>query len=105
VEAYAHQHRNRLNLLVHLLMVPQFMIACAGILVAIVLRHGGLVTLWLSVAALCVIGQEVGHLFEERRAEPARSFTEFVNTWFKEQFYVFPRFVLSGGWWRAFRGH
>ena len=103
LDRYAAQHRNRLNLLVHLLMVPQFVIACAGLLIAIAVRHPELATLWASIALLSFLGQHVGHLFEEHRAEPAHGPRDFIERWFAEQFYVFPKYVLSGGWWRAFR--
>jgi len=103
LDSYASQHRNRLNLLVHLLMVPQFVIACAGLLIAIAVRHAELGTLWASIALLSFLGQHVGHLFEEHHAEPSRGPRDFIERWFVEQFYVFPKFVLSGRWWRSFR--
>lgn len=103
MEHYARQHRNRLNLLVHLLMVPQFMIACAGLVIALTVGHARLTTLWASIALLSFLGQQVGHQLERDHAEPYRGPGDFLKRWFIEQFYVFPRFVLSGGWWRAFR--
>ncbi|HSN71961.1 MAG TPA: Mpo1-like protein [Steroidobacteraceae bacterium] len=103
MDRYAAQHRNRLNLLVHLLMVPQFVIACAGLLIAIAVAHAELAKLWASIALLSFLGQYVGHLFEEHHDEPVRGFADGVFRWFTEQFYVFPKFVLSGHWWRSFR--
>jgi len=84
-------------------MVPQFVLACAGLVIAFVVGHAQLATLWGSVALLSILGQHVGHLFEEHPPEPAHGTADFLQRWFKEQFYVFPKFVLSGGWWRAFR--
>jgi len=100
---YRRLHGNRLNLLVHLLMVPQFIIACAGLLLAIALRHLELGILWGSVALLSIVGQNVSHLFERHPQEAYRGPADFIERWFVEQFYTFPRFVLSGEWWRAFK--
>jgi hypothetical protein len=100
---YCRYHGNRLNLLVHLLMVPQFVLACAGLLVAIAVRHAELGALWASVALLSIVGQNVGHFFERHAQEAYKGPVDFIERWFVEQFYTFPRFVLTGEWWRAFK--
>lgn len=104
MDSYFRLHRNRLNLLVHILMVPQFVLACFGLVLAVLLAHAPLLILWASVALLSVLGQGASHLFERERPEPFSSPTDFLRRWFAEQFYHFPRFVLTGGWWRAWRG-
>ena len=104
-QGYPRYHTTRANLLLHLSSVPFFW---AGTL----LMLGGLFTLsWSSVLAglFClsvpVIVQGLGHKrLESTPPAPFSSAWNFVARFCLEQWINLPRFVLSGGWARAWRG-
>ncbi|HGN3061927.1 DUF962 domain-containing protein [Pseudomonas aeruginosa] len=100
---YAANHRNPTNLVLHLIAVPLFIVAA-------ILLLGGLFGLDLLQVVLGVIGigaglviQAKGHALEEQAPEPFSDRRDAVSRLLVEQFVTFPRFVLSGAWWRAWR--
>ena len=100
---YAGKHRNRVNLLIHIVAIPLFMLGCVIALVAL-FKGLGLIFLGLLAMALSVVVQGVGHKFETVRPAPFKGFPDFVRRVFFEQWVTFPRYVLSGGWSRAVSG-
>jgi Protein of unknown function (DUF962) len=97
---YAAKHQNRLNLLLHIVTVPFFLIGtlillCAAITVSVAAAAAG---------AVCMIGalaaQGRGHRLEPETPVPFDGAADFVSRFFVEQWVTFPRFVLSGGWYR-----
>ncbi|MFL6692261.1 MAG: terminase, partial [Ramlibacter sp.] len=82
-------------------LVPLFL---AGniVLVAALLRGSWLAAL-LSIAAMAVSValQGRGHRKEAVPPEPFTSPGNAVLRIFLEQWVTFPRFVVSGGWWKA----
>ena len=97
---YAAKHQNRLNLLLHIVTVPLFLIGtlillCAAITVSIAAA---------AIGAVCMIGalaaQGRGHRLESETPVPFDGPADFVSRFFVEQWVTFPRFVLSGGWYR-----
>jgi uncharacterized membrane protein YGL010W len=101
---YPAKHRHRLNLVIHIVAVPLFMLGCAvvafGLLqVAPVKIVSGLVAMIVSVGL-----QGVGHRFEPERAAPFDGFSDFVKRFFLEQWVTFPRFVLSGRFFQNLAG-
>jgi phage terminase small subunit len=99
---YARYHQDRTNLLLHIVMVPVFMLATvllvAGVLrLSLTLVVAGVVGL---VLALAVEGR--GHARETVPAEPFAGPLDFAGRLFFEQWVTFPRFVLSRGWARNF---
>ncbi|GBL58087.1 phage terminase, small subunit [Pseudomonas citronellolis] len=102
-QGYAANHRNPTNLALHLVAVPLFVVAALVLL-------GGLFKLSLGSILLGVIGmvaalaiQGRGHKLEEQPPEPFSDRKDAVGRLLAEQFVTFPRFVLSGAWWRAWR--
>jgi hypothetical protein len=103
-EGYPRYHVTHANLLLHLVSAPFFW---AGTLLLL----WGLLTLdWVEVVLgiVCllvpVIAQGVGH--KRLEATPPAKFTSawnFMARFTLEQWVNFPRFLLSGGWVRAFR--
>ena len=97
---YERNHRDRVSLMLHMLGVPMFI---AGVLAAVRLALAGFVTgsvIALSVAVAGFLLQGIGH---KREAEPPVPFDgpgDFLARVFVEQFFTFPRFVLTGGWLR-----
>ena len=89
-----------MNLLIHLAAVPAFQL-------------GSLLVVWgvlgftLAVAAVgavfvvvSVVLQGRGHRLEAEAPAPFRGPADFVARLIAEQWITFPRFVLSGGWYR-----
>ncbi len=103
MEAYSRVHRNRTNLMIHLFMVPFFIGSVLAIGWSLLQGH------WLWSAALVagpvvsLVFQGYGHKLEAIAPEPFTGPGNFVKRIFVEQFYTFPRFVLSGGWLSSWR--
>jgi len=100
---YPRFHKNRRNLLLHILVVPLFVL---GIVYAVVAAFQGrwfaaLLSLLLPVVSLAIQG--FGHKMEPNPPLPFEGPGEFVRRIFTEQFYRFPKFVLTGEWLRAVR--
>ena len=93
---YPAKHRSRVNLALHILAVPLFMLGSVAVVLG-ALRFptmtivSGLVTMIVSVAL-----QGIGHRFEPDQPAPFDGFGDFVKRFFIEQWVTFPRFVLSG---------
>ena len=101
-QAYPTAHRDRRNLALHLATAPLF-IAGLGALVA------GLVAgWWVSLAGLATMlvvlaVQGRGHSLEPNPPIPFTGPSDLITRFLAEQLVNFPRFVLSGGWARAWR--
>ncbi|NBA97321.1 Mpo1-like protein [Pseudomonas sp. R5(2019)] len=100
---YHHNHRNPTNLVLHLIAVPLFILAALLIL-------SGIFGLDFASFAVGIIGlfaalglQRQGHRLEAEQPEPFSDRHDALKRLLVEQFITFPRFVLSGGWWRAWR--
>ncbi|RRV05164.1 DUF962 domain-containing protein [Pseudomonas sp. v388] len=100
---YADDHRHPANLVLHLIAVPMFILAVLLIL-------DGLFSLSFTSIAIGVIGliaalgfQRQGHRLEKQSAEPSSDRGDAIKRLLVEQFVTFPRFVLSGAWWRAWK--
>jgi phage terminase small subunit len=101
---YAAKHQNRLNLLLHIVTVPFFLagtliLLCAAITVSVAAAVVGVIGM---VGALAAQGR--GHRLEPETPAPFEGPADFVSRFFVEQWVTFPRFVLSGGWYRNFTG-
>lgn len=106
---YADRHRNRNDLLIHLIAVPVLWVGAFQVL-------GGLFLVLLGVpgafgmlvwAAVLIGGslfaQARGHAMEAVEPEKFRDAGDFARRLLSEQFINFPRFVLSGRWLRNFQ--
>jgi uncharacterized membrane protein YGL010W len=102
-DVYAHAHRDRRNLLIHIVAVPLFAVGAATLLAGIVAFAGSLVTAGVLGMALGFALQGFGHRYERNAPPPFASRGEFFTRILTEQFVIFPRFVLSGAWLRSVR--
>src|SRR5262249_30035022 len=101
-QGYPRAHAERGNLLIHAATQPLFL---AGTL-ALVLAP--LASLWLAPAGLALMGGAIaaqgrGHKREENAPVPFEGPVDFATRLFVEQWVTFPRYVLSGGFGRAWR--
>jgi len=97
-KGYGAAHRNRTNLLIHIVAVPIFMAATMLAVYALV----RFTLPALAGAALCflvsLILQGRGHKLEVTAPEPFTGSLDFILRLFAEQWITFSRFVLTGGW-------
>lgn len=100
---YAAKHRDRGNLLVHLVAVPLFQ---AGTLLLVVgVGLWSTLTMGIGLAALvaAVLIEGRGHAREREAPAPFDGPLDFASRFVVEQWVTFPRFVLSGAWRRSFQ--
>ncbi|HEY1090277.1 MAG TPA: terminase [Burkholderiaceae bacterium] len=100
---YPANHTTRANLLIHIVVVPLFLLGNVGLVLA--LLQGSLWPGIASAAAMLVSMalQGRGHKLEALPPEPFTGPLIVIGRIFFEQWLTFPRFVLSGAWWRALR--
>ncbi|GLX79213.1 hypothetical protein tinsulaeT_25530 [Thalassotalea insulae] len=102
---YAKFHQSRINLLIHIVAVPIFIFAVIIFLLALVKWD----LLSLVIAAMLIglsIGvQGIGHNKEQLPVEPFTGAKNAVTRIILEQLYTFPKFVLTGGWYAAYRNN
>lgn len=101
--SYDNVHRNRTNLAIHILAVPIFDVT--GLAMVVALARGRFISAGLLALGLLVsFGvQGIGHRLEHNQPEPFRGPLDVVRRILLEQYYRFPRFVLTGAWLRAWR--
>ena len=102
-KGYPRYHQSRFNLLLHIVLVPMFLVSNVALLVAFVERSWLVGIVAVVVMALSVALQGRGHRQEPVPPEPFTSPVNAVSRIFLEQWVTFPRFVLSGSWLRALR--
>jgi len=102
-DGYPRYHRARFNLLLHIVVVPLFLVGNVALVVALLQRSwvvavGGVIAMAVSLAL-----QGRGHGREPTPPEPFTGAGNAVSRIFLEQWITFPRFVFSGGWLHALR--
>jgi 2-hydroxy-palmitic acid dioxygenase Mpo1-like len=100
---YENVHRSRTNLAIHILAVPIFDLI--GLAMVVALARGRFTSAGLLALGLLIsFGvQGIGHRLERNQPEPFRGPLDVVRRILLEQYYRFPRFVLTGAWLRAWR--
>jgi uncharacterized membrane protein YGL010W len=102
-EGYSLYHQSWANLLIHIVLVPLFLAGNILLLAGIARLSWPVSIAGLIVMAVSFAAQGLGH---GRESNPSVPFTGFGNALariFLEQWIAFPRFVITGGWMRAFR--
>jgi 2-hydroxy-palmitic acid dioxygenase Mpo1-like len=100
---YPRFHQDRTNLAIHVVAVPLFVISILAAAWSFATGR------WLAGALLAagplvsLAAQGAGHKQERNPPLPFAGPGDFVARVLTEQFYRFPRFVLTGGWARAWR--
>jgi phage terminase small subunit len=97
---YAAKHRNRTNLLLHILAVPLFQFGTLALLFAVIKLSLVLVIVSAAVMLLSLVLQARGHKLESEMPTPFEGKADFLSRFLAEQWITFPRFVLSGSWLR-----
>ena len=98
---YTGNHRDRRNLTIHAITNPLFLGGTLALASAVVNPLGAIGGIVAMIAAIAVQGR--GHRMEREAPVPFRGPLDVVARIFVEQWVTFPRFVLSGGFARAWR--
>jgi hypothetical protein len=95
-------HRDRRNLALHAVTNPLFL---AGTCAVVASPAAGLAVGAAGLAAMItgMAAQGRGHKQEQTPPVPFRGPADLLGRFFVEQWVTFPRFVLSGGFARAWR--
>jgi hypothetical protein len=100
-DGYPRYHQSRANLLLHIVVVPLFLLGNIAVVTGIIMLSWAVALGGLAAMAVSVILQGRGHKIEANPPEPFTGPTNAVSRIFLEQWVTFPRFVLSGAWRRA----
>jgi 2-hydroxy-palmitic acid dioxygenase Mpo1-like protein len=105
---YADRHRNKVNLLIHIVTVPLVWIAGIQVVGSLLLMLSGLgafkILVWAVILiAIALFAQSHGNSMEATKPAPITDWKEFALNAAAEQFVTFPRFVLTGTWLRNFQ--
>jgi Protein of unknown function (DUF962) len=100
---YPRVHADRRNLLIHAVAVPAFELATIALVASLVGRAPVAAATSALVAVGAFAAQGRGHGMEPEAPIPFSGPGNALARIFAEQFITFPRFVVSGGWARAYR--
>ena len=103
MQDYARFHKDKTNLLLHIVMVPLFVVGVVYASLAAMQGRWLAAVLALLLPLVSIAVQGAGHKQEPNPPLPFDGPGDFVKRIFSEQFYKFPKFVLSGEWLRAVR--
>jgi hypothetical protein len=102
-EGYSRYHQSRANLLLHMVLVPLFLVGNLALLDGIIRPDWRESAAGAGCMALSIILQGRAHAGEAVPPVPFSSVGNALSRIFLEQWITFPRFVLTGAWWRALR--
>jgi hypothetical protein len=100
---YPAKHRDRMNLLVHLIAVPLFQAGTLILLVGVGIRSALGIGIGLACLVVSILIEGRGHAREREMPAPFDGPLDFASRFVVEQWITFPRFVLSGAWRHNFR--
>ena len=98
-------HRNHTNLLIHIVAVPLFVAGGIAIVTGIVTTRWLLPIMGLVAMVVSLGLQGRGHRLEENPPLPFTGPGNFLFRILREQFVVFPLYVITGRWGRALAGN
>ncbi len=99
---YPEGHRDRRNLAVHAATAPLFVAGTCAMVVA-PFTAPWLLAFAVPALVLPLVAQGRGHRLEAARPSPFLGPGDFAARLFVEQWVTFPRYVLGGGFTRAWR--
>jgi len=103
VDDYARFHQSRTNLLLHIVVVPLFVLGIVYSLSSVIQGRWLAASVSLVLPLISIAVQGAGHKQEPNPPLPFDGPGDFLKRIFSEQFYKFPKFVVSGAWLRALR--
>jgi hypothetical protein len=100
--SYAASHHDRSNLTLHAVTVPVFLAGTLAVLAAPAVSSW-LAPLGIGAMFVAITVQGKGHAREAQAPAPFAGPADVIARIFAEQWITFPRFVISGGFARAWR--
>jgi hypothetical protein len=100
---YLRVHTDRRNLLIHVFAVPLFIGAFILFPFYLFLGAYGLASIAALMLPVAMALQGSGHRMERNPPRPFSGPLNFLVRVIREQFIIFPSFVLSGRWWQQYR--
>ncbi len=100
---YPNNHAERRNLILHVLTVPLFQLGGPALIVGSLLGSWWLALCGLFAMPVAIAIQARGHALEPQPPVPFTGPLDVFARIFAEQWLTFPRFVLTGGFARAWR--
>ena len=100
---YSDGHRDRRNLLVHILTVPLFISGTLTLLTAPLTRNLVQAACGLLAMVFAMVMQGRTHRLERQPPVPFEGPLDVAGRIFSEQWITFPRYVLSGRFFEAWR--
>lgn len=97
-DGYRHAHQSRLNLAIHVLTVPVFVLGTVLAGYALATLSFQLLVVGLTANGLAIGLQGLGHRFERSAPEPFGGIGNAAARVFCEQWITFPLFLLTGSW-------
>jgi uncharacterized membrane protein YGL010W len=101
---YPAKHRSRVNLVIHIVAVPLFMLGCVAVVAGMLTLTPARIGWGLVAMVVSVLVEGIGHRLEAEPPAPFAGFGDFVKRFFFEQWVTFPRFVLSGRYFSNLAG-
>ena len=100
---YGKVHTARVNLLLHIGAVPLFILGNVTLVAGLILAAPVHILVGAAAMSIGLALQGRGHKLESVQPEPFTSPANAFARLLLEQWITFPRFVLSGGWFRALK--
>ena len=100
---YSAKHQDRGNLLLHIVVVPLFQLGTLALVYGVAAGGVGVAVLGAAAMLGSIVVQGRGHRCERETPTPFTGGGDVVTRLLVEQWVTFPRFVLSGGWYRNLR--
>lgn len=102
-DGYKQYHNTPINLWIHILAAPLFIIGTILLITAIIGLSFFMIIASSLIMAVSILAQGFGHSKETHPVEPFIDGKNAVTRIFIEQFYTFPKYVISGKWYRALK--
>jgi hypothetical protein len=99
---YRHVHQSRTNLILHIATVPFFWAGTLAVLASPVLGVGAAIAGVVTMAVVMAI-QGSGHGHEASAPAKFKGPADMAGRILAEQWFTFPRYVVTGGFARALR--
>jgi len=103
VSGYSEFHQSKLNLWIHIVAVPIFIICFVTLVFGLIVLDEKVVLISLVLMVISIISQGIGHKKEGVPPEPFSGLSNFIVRIVLEQVYTFPKFVFSGSWHTSVR--
>ncbi len=102
-DGYVKYHSSRLNLLIHIVAVPFFIVGAVSFLLALVKFEPINTIISILVMVTSMGAQGFGHAKEKIPAVPFNGPGDTMYRIFIEQLFNVSKFVISGRWYKALR--